>query len=144
MLVSDAMTEEVVSVRIDRSLKEAVERMLRHDIGSIIVERDGDPTGIVTGTDVLVAAYRSDDPLASIPIKAAMSHPLVTISPDVTIRTAVERMGEAGVKRLAVTDGIELVGIVTQSDVVRNHSSLLREAVRNEERRQRLEREDDD
>lgn len=140
MLVRDVMTAPVVTVPVHRSLRDVVERMLEHGVGSVIVERTGDPTGIVTESDVHRAAYRSDDPLSAIGVETAMSHPLVTIAPDATVRAAVRRMGEADVKRLAVTDGIDLVGIVTQSDVVRNHSLLLREAIHNEERRQAYER----
>lgn len=139
MLVSDAMTVDVVAVTLEASLEDVVERMLEHDVGSVIVERDGDPTGIVTTTDVLVATYRHGEPLSAIPVEDVMTHPLVTVDPDATVRAAVRRMGEQGVKRLAVTDGLDLVGILAQSDVVRNHSLLLQEAIAHEERRQRLE-----
>jgi len=142
MLVDDAMTRAVVTVPVDESLRAVVALMLEHDVESVVVERDGNPTGIVTVSDVLEAAYNSGEPLEATDVETAMSHPLVTVAPETTIRTAVERMREADVKRLAVVDGIDLVGIVTQSDVVRNHALLLREAVHNEERRQRFEDED--
>lgn len=143
MLVEDAMTESVVTVPVDASLRDVVRSMLSHDVGSVVVERDGDPTGIVTVTDVLKATYRSGAPLEATVVETAMSHPLVTVAPESTIRHAVERMREAGIKRLAVVDGIDLVGVLTQSDVVRNHAFLLREAVHNEERRQQVMERDD-
>lgn len=139
MLVSDAMTANVVTVPVDGPLRNAVELMLESDIGSVVVERGGDPEGIVTQSDVLRMAFDTGDPIESIPIEAAMSHPLVTVAPGATVRAAVRRMREAGVKRLAVTEGIDLVGIVTQSDIVRNHSLLLREAIHHEEIRHRKE-----
>lgn len=142
MLVADAMTAEVVAIPVGTSLEEAVGRMLHHDIGAVIVEREGEPTGIVTTTDVLVASYRRGEALAAIPVADVMSHPLVSIGPEATVRAAVTRMGEADVKRLAVVEDLELLGIIAQSDVVRNHSDLLREAIRHEERRQRLEEEE--
>lgn len=143
MLVEDVMTADVVTVPAEASLGDATERMLEFDIGSVIVERGGDPAGIVTKSDVLRAAHEAGEPLASIHVEAAMSHPLETVPPGATVRAAARGMGEAGVKRLAVTDGIDLVGIVTQSDVVRNHSLLLREAVHHEERRHRFEQDED-
>ena len=140
MFVSDVMTADVVTVPVEATLEDAVERMLEYDVGSVIAERDGDPTGIVTTSDVLEATHATGEPLASIPVESTMSHPLETVAPDATVRTAARRLQEAGIKRLAVVEGIDLAGVVTQSDVVRNHSLLLKEAVHNEERRQAFER----
>lgn len=139
MLVSDAMTTAVVAVPVEASLADAVGQMLAEDVGSVIVHREGEPTGIVTTTDVLEATHERGEALGAIPVETAMSHPLITVEPGTTIRSAVQRMGEAGVKRLAVVDELSLVGILTQSDVVQNHSALLREAISYEERRQEME-----
>lgn len=142
MLVRDVMTSEVVTVAADRTCRDAVERMLERDVGSVVVERDGNPAGIVTQSDVLQEAFETGKSLSMIPIEDAMSHPLVSITPDASVRAAVFKMRKADVKRLAVVDGIELLGVVTQSDVVRNHSLLLQEAIRHEERRQELDGDD--
>lgn len=142
MLVSDVMTPDVVTVTVDRSSRDAVQRMMDHGIGSVVVEREGDPTGIVTRSDVLQVALQSGEPLSAIPIEDVMSHPLVSVAPDATVRAAVHRMREEDIKRLAVVDGIDLQGVVTQSDVVRNHSELLQEAIHHEERRQELDGDD--
>ena len=135
MLVSDVMTEGVLSVDVEGTVRDATRLMLEFDVGSVVVDRQGDPTGIVTETDVLAAGYETGRPLDSISIEAAMSHPLVTVDPEATVRAAVDRMREAGVKKLPVVSGIDLVGIVTQGDVVDAHPQLLREAIHHEERR---------
>lgn len=135
MLVSELMTEDVVTIDVDRTIGDATGLMLEFDIGSVVVDRGGDPTGIVTETDVLAAADETGRPLGSIPIEAAMSHPLVTVSPESTVRAAVERMREERVKKLPVVDGIDLVGILTHTDVVDAHPVLLQEAIHHEERR---------
>jgi CBS domain-containing protein len=49
----------------------------------------------------------------------AMRRSGVAIRPEQTIRDAAELMGQAGVGSLAVLDGDELVGIVTDRDIVR-------------------------
>lgn len=135
MLVAEVMTANVVTVDVDRTVADAAGRMLEFGIGSVVVSRDGDPVGILTETDVVTAGYDSGRPLGAIPIEAAMSHPLVTVAPETTVRAAVERMREAHVKKLPVVDGIDLVGILTQEDVVFAHPKLLREAIHHEERR---------
>lgn len=129
MLVSELMSTPVASIPIDRSLQEAVERMLADRIGSVVVAEDGNPVGIVTETDVLVAGYRSGAPFRDIPVAEAASRPLITIAPDATVRAAVERMREEGVKKLGVADGLDLRGILTHQDVVQSHPDLIREAI---------------
>lgn len=135
MLVSEVMTETVVTVDVDRTVEDAAGLMLEFEIGSVVVDRDGDPAGILTETDVLAAGYETGRPLGSIPVEAAMSQPLVTVAPDSTVRAAVELMRGANVKKLPVVDGIDLVGILTQEDVVYAHPLLVREAIHQEERR---------
>lgn len=135
MLVSEVMTEDVVTIEMAHTLGDAVERMLEFGIGSVIVTRDGDPAGIVTETDVLISGHESGEPLDAISIGAAMSHPLVTVAPDATVRAAVDRMREARVKKLPVVDGLDLVGILTQEDVVFAHPDLMKEATHHGERR---------
>jgi CBS-domain-containing membrane protein len=46
-----------------------------------------------------------------------MSDPVVTIRPHEAVRTAGERMGHNGVKKLPVTEDGEPVGIVTTTDL---------------------------
>lgn len=140
MLVREVMTEPVVTVPADATLEGAVHRMLEHRIGSVVVIEADKHLGIVTETDVLVAGHETGLPLADIAVEDVMSRPLLTVPPDTTVRATVERMREAGVKKLGVADGIELQGIVTHQDIVYAHPELIQEAIHVEERRQDWER----
>ena len=135
MLVRDVMETDIVSVTVGSSVRSAVEQMLRARVGSVIVTRDGTPTGILTETDVLKAAYASGSPLSDVAVGAAMSSPLVTVQPGATVRQAIERMTDNDVKKLPVVDGLDLVGVVTMTDVVRHHTDAIQEAQRLDEGR---------
>lgn len=130
------MTTDVVTVPADASLRQAVGRMLREAIGSVVVTRDGTPAGILTETDALKAGYRFEEPLSRIPVSEAASGSLVTTTEDATIRRAVRRMLDRDVKKLPVVEGVEVVGILTMTDVVRKQEALIDEAHRLEEGRQ--------
>ena len=136
MLVRDAMTTDVVTVPADSSLREAVGRMLRAGVGSAVVTREETPAGIVTETDALKAGYLSERPFDEIPVSKAASGSLVTISPDATVRKAVRRMHDNDVKKLPVAESMEMVGILTMTDVVREQEELIDEAHRLENGRQ--------
>jgi predicted transcriptional regulator len=53
-----------------------------------------------------------------------MSSPLETVGADVTLRKATERMRAEQIKKLPVSEGLELVGIVTYTDIVHQFSEI--------------------
>ncbi|ELZ33701.1 CBS domain-containing protein [Halorubrum tebenquichense] len=127
MRVEEVMTTDLVTCDADAAVRDAAERMLRNRVGSVVVTDGGTPAGILTESDVLHAAYATDDPLSTIPVQKAASAPLVTVGPDATLRTATERMRSEGVKKLVVVDGVTPAGIVTTQDVVDNYAGIRRE-----------------
>lgn len=137
MLVEDIMTTDVVTIDADASLQGAVVSMLRAGVGSVIVERDGVPSGICTETDALLAAAKTERPLADIPVTKAMTADLVTGTTDMTVRRVIRTMQEHGIKKLPITADFEVVGIVTMTDVVYHHQELIGEAHRLESDRSR-------
>jgi len=124
MQVSDICSKTVVTVDIEASLADAVERMLNADVGSAIVTDEGTPGGIVTQSDVLRAAHRTDEPLSSIDVKDAASTPLYRIPPSATVRRAAEQLREHDVHRLVVVDGLDVVGILSTTDLIRNYAGI--------------------
>lgn len=139
MLVSDVMVTDVVTCDVSNTLKTAVEQMLDRGIGSLIVTRAGEPFGIVTETDALIAGTATDRAFADIPLNRVVSHPLVTTTASTTIRKAVDVMAENEIKKLPVVDGLELEGILTRTDVASNYSEFIREAHQLDQRRDHWE-----
>ena len=113
--VSDIMSSPVITVTQETTIAEAASVLAEEHVGSLIV---GDEIieGIVTETDI-VRAVGGELDLASTPVSEIMSDPVVTIRPHEAVRTAGERMGHNGVKKLPVTEDGEPVGIVTTTDL---------------------------
>jgi len=124
MQVADAMTKRVVTVDAEVSLHDAADLMLSECVGSVVVTRDGNPAGILTKSDFVVAGHEYDRPFSEIPVYAAASSPLVTIQPTATLRSAAAKMTEERIKRLPVSEGIDLVGIVTATDLLAAQADL--------------------
>lgn len=137
VLVRDLMSTDVVTVDAGRSLRAAVVAMLRAGVGSVIVHREGVPAGILTETDALIAAATTERPLQDIALESAMTEDLVTGRADMTVRSAVRRMNEHGVTKLPITEDFDVVGVLTMTDVVHDHASLIKEAHRSEQRGRR-------
>lgn len=116
MTVAEIMSTELVTVESSDSLVAVGRLLLREHVGSAIVVDDV-PVGIVTERDFIRAATTSERPLADIDVEQVMSAPLVTIDPGTSVETALRRMREEEIKKLPVREDLELVGIVTLTDV---------------------------
>lgn len=127
MLVEEVMTTELVTCEADATLPSVAERMVDERVGSVLVYQGGVPSGIITETDLIRESHRSGRSFEEISATEAMSSPLVTIEPDRTLRKATEHIQRAGVKKLPVSAGLEVVGIVTLTDVVYHYTDLKQE-----------------
>jgi len=135
MLVRDVMTTELVTVDAGATLRAAVRELLDQGVGSVVVvDDDGIPLGLVTETDVLRAACESDEPLGELSVRPLVQGSLATTGPDRTVEHLADRMIEEDLKKLPVVEDLELVGIVTLTDVVYHLSEFRADARRLAER----------
>ena len=116
--VADIMQRPVATVTAAATASTAAARCDEADIGSLVVVDDGDPVGIVTSADFVHLLGTGTDPAAK-PVGEFMSAPVVTTTPEVPGGEAVQTMREAGVSRLVVLDGGDVVGIFSTDDVAR-------------------------
>jgi CBS domain-containing protein len=119
---SGFMTTELITATEDQTIQEICKIMSDHDIGCVVVVKrlvEGNkPIGIITERDIVREIGTSDLFLVQKPIRELMKYPLVTISPNTSIKEAIEIMQTRNVRRLLVVDNAEIVrGILTQKDV---------------------------
>jgi CBS domain-containing protein len=119
MIVSDAMTTDVVTIGPGHSLRAATRLMADHNIGSVVVhDPDGSGPGILTERDIVRAVADGLDPDGAL----AGDH-LTTDSaygsPGWSLDEATEAMRRGGFRHLVVVDGSDVVGIISLRDVVR-------------------------
>ena len=117
-LVSAIMSTKVVTVRSTDKVGTALQRMVRHRIGSIIVVEKGKPVGILTERDISTKVAKGQK-IRGMVVRNIMSKPLVTIGPSAEVSQAVEQMVRKDIRRLPVMEGDKLLGMVTERDVFR-------------------------
>lgn len=123
------MSTDVVTVPRSATLREAVERLLAEDVGSVIVmSEEGNPVGIVTESDALQATFQTGDPLREIDVADLSHRPVVTTKPSATVPYVANRMASEGVKKAPVMDDLDLVGIITMTDIAWHLSEIRKEA----------------
>ncbi len=131
--VSDLMSTDLVEGEIDETLSEAVARMLKHKVGSVIVKEDERVVGVITKGDILRKAILLGVDAREVSCKEVMTAPVLTIDPDVPVEEAAKMMTQHNVSKLPVIKKGKVVGIITSSDIIRAEPvqvSYLQELVR--------------
>ncbi|GEM_PF-56020 len=124
LAVRDVMTRTVVTATPDMSAAQAGKKMVENRVGSIIIVKDGGPVGIVTESDMVAKVIFKNIKPSSIKLEQLMSKPLITTKSSDDIHEAVLVMAQKKIRRLPVIDGDELVGIITDADVIQVSSEI--------------------
>jgi len=118
--VRDVMTSEVHGISEESSLATAIRAMASKGINSLIVwpVEQEEPYGILTSSD-LVDAIASGRDLEDTKVAGFRTTPIVLVTPGVRARDAAQMMTRMNLRHLAVFNGKEVVGIVSNFDLVR-------------------------
>lgn len=104
----------------DASVLEAIGIMSDANIGAIVVESDGIPTGIFTERDYLRKIALKGRSSGNTKLFEVMSSPLITVDPGDAVDTAMETMTTCRCRHLIVSDGDTMQGIVSLGDLVKH------------------------
>lgn len=137
MLVSEVMTTDLPTVDIAGSLREATVEMLELDRSNVLLAEDGEPVGLLTFRKALIACCQTNAPIDDIPLAKFTRGFDVTVEPSTTLLFAIGHMKRANVTVLPVQEDLDIVGLVTREDVVRNVSNFRKEAARIKDQRSR-------
>ena len=118
--VLDRKGGNVVSIAADATVMEAVRTMSEANIGSIVVEQDGSAAGIFTERDYLKKIALEGKSSKETLVGDVMSVLLITVAPEERTREAMETMTECRCRHLLVTNGDDMVGIVSLGDLVKH------------------------
>jgi acetoin utilization protein AcuB len=134
MRIRDLMSTNVVAVDEATSVHDARKIMEAHKIRRLPVMRRDRLVGLVTERMLLEseassasgsAANASDTPLSRKPVKEVMVRDPYTLSPDMPPEEALEIGQEMGYGGFPVVEDDVIVGMVTESDIVRLMTRVL-------------------
>lgn len=124
--VADVMTRNVVTIRFDAALREALtELATEHITGAAVIDGRGRLVGAISRSDIMEAEAETADTeawgryLSATLVKEVMTSPALTIAPDAQLKDAALAMEYGDVHRLFVEERGELIGVVSRSDVSR-------------------------
>jgi acetoin utilization protein AcuB len=128
MLVRALMTGDPITVPPDSPVLEARQLMTDRRIRHLLVTRDGVLLGIVTDRDIRLnmpsqatslSVWELNYLLTKLTVGEVMTRSVITTGPDRDARDAAELMLEHKIGALPVVDAGKLVGILTETDVLR-------------------------
>jgi CBS domain-containing protein len=147
MNASDVMTREIISVRPDTTVAEAIRMMLDNRISGLpVIDEVGRLVGILTEGDLLrrgetgterhrprwLEILMGPGRLAEEYVRThgrkigeVMTRDPVSVTPDTSLKEIVELMERRRIKRVPVLDGEVPVGIISRADLLRGLAGAL-------------------
>lgn len=138
VVVGEAMTRDVISVRPDADLHEVARLISEHRVSGLPVVDEGNRVvGVVSEADILALAglkrehtfkdlirHLLGEPVAERKagrrVADVMTSPAITIGPDQDIRDAADVLESRRIKRLPVVDPERrLLGVISRADIVK-------------------------
>jgi predicted transcriptional regulator len=115
--VEEIMCREIIAINGQQTARYALARMAEDQLGAVVIVDQQRPVGIFTDRDVARLMTQSvkvwDDPLAQ------SQRPVVTISPQMTLREASAIMRQNRIRKLVVVDGEGyLLGLLGQASLM--------------------------
>jgi PAS domain S-box-containing protein len=117
--VGDMMSKDVFTISPDETVVLATKVMSENDISCIIVVDNDSVVGVLTETDVLKRAVAEEKKFDKIKVGKIMSSPVESISSNLSVLEASRIVENKHIKQLPVLEEKRLVGIVTQTDLIR-------------------------
>ncbi|MDZ4348465.1 MAG: CBS domain-containing protein [Xanthomonadaceae bacterium] len=148
MRTLDICTQDVVSIGPDASIHQAAQLMRTRHVGCLVVTEGSNgervPIGILTDRDIVIGVVAPDIDIDVLTVGDVMSSPVTCCNGEGELFDALERMREAGIRRLPVVNELGgLIGLLSSDDAVAAlgwHLHELTSALTSEQVREMTER----
>ena len=137
--VKDCMSRSAATIHSDALVRGAVDMMKKRRIRHLpVVDREGHLVGIVTDRDLRQVVFdpavqerlgNLGEALGTLTVRDVMTWGVVTVQPESDVRHAARLMREQKIGALPVVAGDRVVGILTETDVLRVFQDVLGEGV---------------
>jgi CBS domain-containing protein len=118
MRVRDAMTEEVLTIAPDRSLRYAARFLTEHNVGAaVIVDPEQPGPGIITERDLVRSLGSGEDPDREL-IRDHLTSRATFADAGWDLQEAADAMARGGFRHLVVVQDGQVAGIISMRDII--------------------------
>ena len=116
--VKEIMNRDVIGIDPDDTAEVAAQRMKHYDVGNLVVINNKKAIGIVTEEDLVRKLVSKNLLPEKVKIGDIMTSPLITVSPNTSLTSAMRLMLKNNIRRLPIVEDRKLVGIITNKDIL--------------------------
>lgn len=116
--VREVMTEGVIAIEQDKTVQEAAKLLKQEGIRGLVVVDQGEALGVVVCRDIAYKVVGKIDP-EDTKVSEIMSTDLIVAEEDEVLDDVAMAMIKNNISRVPVVRNDMLVGILTQSDIIR-------------------------
>ena len=118
--ILDQKGHEVLSIRPDDSVFNAIQKMADKNVGALVVIEDGKLVGIVSERDYARNVFLKGKSSPKTPVREIMATHVICAQPEQKIEECMAIMTEKRVRHLPVLEKKQLVGMISLGDVVKS------------------------
>jgi CBS domain-containing protein len=119
VLVSEWMSQEILTVGPGHTLRDAAKAMCDRRVGAaVVLDPELPGPGVITERDILIAVGEGQDPDREL-VAEHLTAKLTFAAPDWSLEQAAATMIRGGFRHLVVVDRGELAGVLSMRDIVR-------------------------
>ncbi len=119
--VKDCMTPVVLSATLDYSMEEIEQLMDRHKLHFLpIIDSALECVGVISATD-LIHWHNIKQDTSQVPAWVFCSQPAIKVNPNLLLIDAVKLMLSNDISHLVVSQGDELIGVLSSMDVLEKY-----------------------
>lgn len=124
----------IYSIGYESSVADAIEKMMEHEIGALIVTKEDEPVGLISERDVVkcwvnigqgASPSKSRRLFKDIKTSEVMSGNLIVVEPADELSYVMNVMIKNRIRHLPVVENQRLVGVLSMRDVVKTQVTNL-------------------
>ncbi|MDL2270265.1 CBS domain-containing protein [Methanobrevibacter sp. OttesenSCG-928-I08] len=121
LTAQDIMLKDVIVSNPQDLVAAAKLKMIRSNIGAVPIVDGEKLVGLITHRDVLLAGSEA----SGLKVEDLMTKKLITVTKDTNIKDISKIMAETGFQRIPVLENGNLIGLITQSCIIKAVANVL-------------------
>jgi len=129
-IINDKDIKELLTVDSKKPVIEALTIMAEYKIGALIVTNESTMVGVISERDYAREIILEGKSSKDTKVEEIMTKKVLTLSTEDKLEKGLEIMTQKRIRHMPVMDGKELVGMVSQGDLVKEMISYQKELIK--------------
>ena len=129
-IINEKEIKELLTVDSKQSVIEALTIMAKYKIGALIVTNEARMVGVISERDYAREIILEGKSSKDTKVEEIMTRKVLTLSADDKFEKGLEIMTQKRIRHMPVVDGKELLGMVSQGDLVKEMISYQKELIK--------------